>query len=401
MERQRPAAGRVAGVLHPLRAGADPHSGHHHRRHLLREGGGAAGSDGPGQRAGGRKWGEGGPGNAGGSLQPVGERRRHRDRAHHLLPRRHRGVSRAANRAQRDLAGQAQGQCRHQGDAVSAAGVVRAGRRGRVRAPRVAAGERRALGPQPLHRHRRARHRAAVAGGEHGGLARRGDPAVRHDLPVPPRRGPAAARRVGRGTGDRRPLQHREVPDRPLPRHQRGGFDLWRGRIGGGAADLGVLLVPDRAAGRGVHPRVRRTIRRQAGAVGVRHEGSSAGGSGGKGGTADGGEGGTGTAGRRKGGRAERREEGRGRDSHIRSAGPPVRRSARSAGPPFRPSARPPSAPYRCVLPISLSPSSGAYSFSRSSSFRGSVSTTIISRCSCSRNPSSTAWSRNSIRRSK
>ena len=118
------------------------------------------------------------------------------------------------------------------------------------------------------------------------------------------------------------------------------------------------------------------------GAVGACDEGSGAGG--------DGGEGGA-----RTGAKAERREGGRrtvsSRASEREGAKRPRHRSPVEKVPrfarddtPFRRPPVPPSAvrPYRCVLPISLSPSAGAYFLSRSSSFRGSDSTTIISRCS-------------------
>ena len=50
--------------------------------------------------------------------------------------------------------------------------------------------------------------------------------------------------------------------DRALSRHQRCGVELRRGRVGGGAAGVGVLLGADRAAGRGVHQGVRGALRR-------------------------------------------------------------------------------------------------------------------------------------------
>ena len=69
-------------------------------------------------------------------------------------------------------------------------------------------------------------------------------------------------RRLGRGTGDGRAVQHRQVPDRALSRHQRCGVGVRRGGVGGGAAGVGVLLGADRAAGRGVHQGVRGALRR-------------------------------------------------------------------------------------------------------------------------------------------
>ena len=99
-------------------------------------------------------------------------------------------------------------------------------------------------------------------------------------------------RRVGRRAGDGGAVHDREVPDRPLPGHQRRGIVLRRGRLGGGAADLGLLLVADRAAGGGVHPGVRGAVRRPAAAVGARDQGSDAGGGGGEDGERE--EGGTG-----------------------------------------------------------------------------------------------------------
>ena len=108
VERQRPPAGRVAGLLHPLRAGADPDRGHRHRRRLLRRRGGAAGGDAARSRGWSAKRGAGGAGHAGGRLAAVRQRGRDGHRADHLLPRRDRRVPRAADRAQRHLAGEAQ-----------------------------------------------------------------------------------------------------------------------------------------------------------------------------------------------------------------------------------------------------------------------------------------------------
>ena len=106
VERQRPAAGRVAGLLHAVRAGADPDRGDHDRGLLLRRRGGAGRGDRPDRRPGRgdraprrcrRCWRR--------ASQRAGNGARHRDRADHLLPRRHRRVPRAADRAQRASGG--------------------------------------------------------------------------------------------------------------------------------------------------------------------------------------------------------------------------------------------------------------------------------------------------------
>lgn len=89
----------------------------------------------------------------------------------------------------------------------------------------------------------RQRHRWFCAGGRH----------VRADL-----QGHAACARAVEGCVDRRAVHRRalhagQVADRLLPRAQRRGLGLRRGRLTGGGAAVGVLLGPDLPDRRGVH----------------------------------------------------------------------------------------------------------------------------------------------------
>ena len=141
---------------------------------------------------------------------------RHRDRQHHRLPWRHGRVHRAADRAQHDLAGQAQARHRVMQLPARAADLVRAGggRRFLLLVSLLVSAALSAIAlPGATSSH--ADH--AVAGRQRPGLAGRGHPAVRDGLQGAARRRAPLARRLGRLAGDGGLLQHRQAAHRAVP----------------------------------------------------------------------------------------------------------------------------------------------------------------------------------------
>jgi Virulence factor BrkB len=85
--------------------------------------------------------------------------------------------------------------------------------------------------------------------------------ALRDDFQNAAKRAHRLARRVDRRGGHGAAFHHRQVPHRPLSRHQQHRFELRRGRLGGDRARMDLLLVVHPVFRRGVHESLRSQIR--------------------------------------------------------------------------------------------------------------------------------------------
>ena len=85
--------------------------------------------------------------------------------------------------------------------------------------------------------------------------------ALRDDFQNAAKRAHRLARRADRRGGHGAAFHHRQVPHRPLSRHQQHRFELRRSRLGGDRARMDLLLVMHPVFRRGVHESLRSQIR--------------------------------------------------------------------------------------------------------------------------------------------
>ena len=178
------------------------------------------------------------------------------------LHRRHHRVRRAAGRARPHLAcADAGARQRLDRPRARPAAVLRHDPRARLPADRVAGRQRHAGGTRaPARpglrrlawpgRSQQCRHRLRAGGAD-----------LRADLQADAARARALGRCLDRRAGHRAAVHARQVPDRPLHRPERHRQRLWRRRLAGGGAAVGLLLGADPAGRRRVHLGLRQHLR--------------------------------------------------------------------------------------------------------------------------------------------